>query len=85
MNKINYVIYGTLNCGYCIRAKELLESQNVEYTYVDINEISQDNKEALMEIAGQRFETVPQIFQRTNEGLSYVGGYTHLEIRINGL
>ena len=31
-----YTIYGRPNCGWCVRAKGLLSSNNVEYKYIDI-------------------------------------------------
>tara|TARA_R110000868_G_scaffold96232_1_gene264744 strand:- start:115 stop:387 length:273 start_codon:yes stop_codon:yes gene_type:complete len=78
-----YSIIGTQTCGYCDRAKKLLESKGIEYRYTNLTELSQMQKEDLMNIAGRKFETVPQIFQSSHRGLEYVGGYTELEIKIN--
>jgi len=82
--KESYQIYGTLTCGYCERSKILLDINDIEYTYTDITNLNGEEKVRLMEIANKKFQTVPQIFQRTSTGLEYVGGYTELDIKING-
>ncbi len=55
----NVTIYTTSTCPFCIRAKQLLDSKQVKY-----NEISVDNNPALRaemtHLAGRH--TVPQIF-----------------------
>lgn len=55
----NIVIYTTRYCPYCIRAKALLDSKQVEY-----QEVAVDNDPALRQkmtqLSGRR--TVPQIF-----------------------
>lgn len=80
---MKYSIIGKQTCSYCDRAKELLESKGIEYHYTDLSDLSQLQKEDLMNIAGRKFETVPQIFETSQRGLEYVGGYTQLEIKIN--
>lgn len=53
------VVYGTEYCPYCFRARQLLDSKNVNYTYIAV-----DNSPSLrseMEQLSGRY-TVPQIF-----------------------
>ncbi|MFT6791780.1 MAG: glutaredoxin 1, partial [Cellvibrionaceae bacterium] len=33
----SFTIFGRPDCGYCVRAKQLLESKDFEYRWVDIN------------------------------------------------
>jgi glutaredoxin 3 len=53
------IIYSTLTCPYCVRAKSLLDAKQVTY-----HEIMIDNDPALREemIAKSGRRTVPQIF-----------------------
>ena len=69
-----YTIYGRPNCGWCVRAKDLLSSNNVEYKYIDIYE---DSK-SMAWIKEKGYKTVPQIFDDDE----HIGGYNDLEIRL---
>ena len=64
-------MYSTTWCGYCIRAKALLERRGLEY-----EEILMDDdpafREKLLEMTGRW--TVPQIFIDDEP----IGGYTEL-------
>lgn len=76
-----YLVIGRKDCPYCDRAKELLESQGEEYTYVDITsgDCITDTvwKNLLVETLGKK--TVPQVlkltggFRELNEELLYGG------------
>lgn len=73
MNDIE--IYTLPSCPYCVKAKKLLQSLNLDYKEHDISE----NQEKMREELKNKFNlpsaaTVPQI---TING-HYVGGYTDL-------
>lgn len=70
MNEI--VIYSSAHCPYCIMAKELLESKNVEYKELRIDEKFEYARESVKKSGGRK--TVPQIFI----GDYHVGGYDDL-------
>lgn len=53
-------IYTKFGCGYCYRAKQLLESKGVEYREYDITMGGPDKAEMLRRVPEAR--TVPQIF-----------------------
>jgi len=53
-------IYSTMFCGYCARAKSLIEKKGVDYVEIDIIEDAAKRDE-MIERSGGR-ETVPQIF-----------------------
>jgi glutaredoxin 3 len=61
-------IYTKFGCGYCFRAKRLLDSKSVEYVEHDITMGGPKRAEMLERAPGAR--TVPQIFI----GDSHVGG-----------
>ena len=65
-------IYTTNTCPYCVRAKALLDSKDLDYAVIDVtgNEAA---RLALVEKSGGR-RTVPQIFIN-DKG---VGGYDDL-------
>jgi glutaredoxin 3 len=65
-------IYTTINCGYCDRAKDLLERKGAAYEEVNVFD-DDDMRAKLVEMThGQR--TLPQIFI----GDTHVGGYRDL-------
>lgn len=53
------VIYSSRFCPYCIRARMLLESKNISFTEVRVDE--QTEQRSVMEQRSQR-TSVPQIF-----------------------
>lgn len=53
-------IYSTMFCGYCARAKSLLDKKGVDYVNIDVIEDSAKRDE-MVERSGGR-QTVPQIF-----------------------
>jgi len=61
-------IYTKFGCGYCYRAKRLLDQKGVEYTEHDIT-FGGDRKAEMLQRAPQA-RTVPQIFI----GETHVGG-----------
>ena len=69
-------LYGTDWCGYCARAKSLLEKNGIEFEEHLVDE--DISLEALSEKIGKRVATVPQIFL---EG-EYIGGYSELQARL---
>lgn len=65
-------IYTSPLCGYCHRAKRLLDSKGV--TYTEINVLGDDGARAQMVARAPGARTVPQIFI----GETYVGGSDEL-------
>ena len=68
-----YTIFGRDDCGYCVRAKQLLGKHSYEVNWVDIQKEG-ISKADLEKTIGKPVLTVPQIFH----GQEYVGGYTEL-------
>merc|ERR1739848_458200 len=58
------VVFSKTTCGYCSRAKSLLNSLNAKFDAVDLDKIGSQMQKALAEITGQR--TVPNIFMKGN-------------------
>lgn len=46
-------------CGYCLRARRLLDEKGVEYRYIDVDEVPDARKEMMARGGGT---TIPQIF-----------------------
>jgi glutaredoxin 3 len=53
-------IYSTMFCGYCARAKALLDRKGVAYETIDLYE-QPERRDEMIDRAGGR-QTVPQIF-----------------------
>jgi glutaredoxin 3 len=64
-------VYSTVACGYCVRAKALLQRLSIPFREIDVTEDA-DKRQWLVGTTGQR--TVPQIFI---DGRS-IGGFTEL-------
>ncbi len=65
------IMYSTRFCPYCVRARFLLESKNVEFTDIGVDAQPELRRE-MTEKSGRR--TVPQIWI----GERHVGGYDDL-------
>ena len=66
------IIYSKNNCGYCIKAKNLLENLGLDYSEKKFEDFS--NMEKLFEDIGKSVKSMPQI--KINGEL--VGGYNQL-------
>lgn len=71
-----YIIYGRSNCPYCDKAKELLSSMGIDFTYINVQDLPVVWRRENLTLKG--FTTLPQIF-RTER----IGGYSELEALIN--
>jgi glutaredoxin 3 len=67
----NVVMYTTMICPYCIRAKHLLQRKGVDYEEIRIDK---DHDQMRVMVERSRRHTVPQIFI----GDHHVGGYDDL-------
>jgi glutaredoxin 3 len=65
------LMYTTRWCGYCVRAKALLEERGIEYEEVRMDD-DPEFRRKLLEMTGRW--TVPQIFVDGRP----IGGYTEL-------
>jgi ribonucleoside-diphosphate reductase alpha chain len=71
------IIYGKQGCPFCVKAKETMDMYNIEYEYIDLEEISK----TAAEVTGRDVTTVPQIYiagEYIPEG--YTGLLAHLAI-----
>lgn len=66
------VMYSTAFCGYCQRARNLLERKGVAVQEIKVDEDARERATMLQRSGGRR--TVPQIFI----GERHVGGYDDL-------
>jgi glutaredoxin 3 len=66
------VMYSTAFCGYCQRARNLLERKGVSVQEIKVDEDARERETMLRRSGGRR--TVPQIFI----GERHVGGYDDL-------
>ena len=64
-------IYTTRWCGYCVRAKALLDSKHLVYEEISLDD-DPSFRQTVFDLSGRR--TVPQIFI---DG-ELIGGYTEL-------
>lgn len=62
------VVYSSSRCPYCVKAKRLLDSKNVQYKEIDITDDDEARTKLIEKSNGMR--TVPQIFI----GDTHVGG-----------
>ncbi|MDE2235715.1 MAG: glutaredoxin 3 [Gammaproteobacteria bacterium] len=65
------IIYSTRICGYCMRAKAVLQSKHLKYTEYLVD-LDPSRRQEMEQKSGRR--SVPQIFIGDN----HVGGYEEL-------
>jgi glutaredoxin-related protein len=70
-----FKLYTKENCQYCVKAKELLKSKNLDFVEYSVE--SSENRQMLFEVVPTA-RSVPQIF----DGDEYIGGYENLIERI---
>lgn len=73
MNKIE--IYTTETCPFCMKAKRLLKTLDLNYTEHNVDNSFNEMTQELSQKYNKTIQTVPQII--IND--TYVGGYTDLE------
>jgi glutaredoxin len=66
-----FKIYGKSGCGFCERAKMLLDMKSEKYEYFDIS----NDAEKQSEFKSKGWRTVPQIFKDSER----IGGYNELK------
>ena len=71
-----YEIYGTTNCTFCDKAKQLLTQHDKDYTFIDVAEDEDITAAFFKRFPGVR--TVPQIVVDDE----HIGGYYDLEKRL---
>ena len=71
-----YEIYGTANCTFCDKAKQLLMQHDKAYTFIDVAEDEDITAAFFNRFPGVR--TVPQIVVEDE----HIGGYHDLEKRL---
>lgn len=71
-----YVLYSKPNCPFCVRAKDLLVKEGVDFDSVDLVK----NPDQLERLKGLGCRTVPQIFIQDDDGneVEHVGGFDQL-------
>lgn len=72
MSAVPVVMYSTNFCGYCVRARSLLERKGAAVQEIKVDEDIRDRETMVKKSGGRR--TVPQIFI----GERHVGGYDDL-------
>lgn len=74
---MTYTIYGRPGCQPCKTAKALIESQGLEFSYVDVMALPKGELHAFLE---KGFKTVPQIFWED----THIGGLEELKEHLKG-
>jgi len=77
------IIYGTPQCSYCTKAKDLCEQKLGMGSYEYITLDSKEKVDELTERVGRPVRTVPQIFVMSDGFAEYVGGYDDLSKRLS--
>lgn len=72
MSTAPVVMYSTAFCGYCQRARNLLERKGVSVQEIKVDEDARERETMMRRSGGRR--TVPQIFI----GERHIGGYDDL-------
>lgn len=74
-------VYTKSGCGFCIKAKNWLAQNKIEYTEYTLggNATKEDIQARLVKMGSSALvKTVPQIFYNSPTGDKYIGGYDAL-------
>ena len=77
-----YIIFCKPTCPFCVSAVQIMEQHNLNFKQV----VFVQDQEALLTEVKEAYEwrTVPMIFKRVENTITFIGGYTdlldHLEI-----
>jgi glutaredoxin 1 len=70
-----FLVFGRADCGYCIKAKQLLESQKAAYKFYDLTTVEGKTAyEPYRYKVPAVHKTVPIVFCNS----IFIGGYTEL-------
>ncbi len=75
---MKFVVYGTEVCPFCVKAKDEIEQNGYEYSFVNL-----DTDEVLREwFKSEGYRTVPQVYlieeDFTGDSMFPIGGYSDL-------
>lgn len=70
-----FYIYATAQCGFCEKAKELLEKQDLKFIMLQLNK---DHNTLINLKKEMDWNTVPMVFELQGRDHKFVGGYTDL-------
>jgi len=74
----NITLYGKTNCMYCKLAKIFLENNDIEYTYVSLDDKTLLENFFKNNNIVDKDKTLPKIFNNSFENSENIGGYTEL-------
>lgn len=77
------IIYGKEGCINCDKTRMLCQIQSLSFQYLLVG--TDITAEALQEQVGQPVRSLPQIFVRTEDSTTYVGGYDDLRTQLRQL
>ncbi|MDD3018475.1 MAG: glutaredoxin domain-containing protein [Comamonas sp.] len=77
------IIYGKEGCINCDKTRMLCQIQSLSFQYLLVG--TDITAEALQEQVGQPVRSLPQIFVRTEDNTTYVGGYDDLRTQLRQL
>ena len=72
---VDWLIVTKSGCGYCKKAKELLDSKNMVYKTQELTSVNRDDIYNKVDSLTGKYRYFPMIF---NKG-KFIGGYTELE------
>ena len=78
---MKYILFIKQECPYCVKAQELLESKNLNFSLVNF-EMEQES--VLSEIKkAYGWETVPMVFLKADHQIEFIGGCSDLETHLD--
>lgn len=74
-----YIIYAKSDCPFCVKASDLLQSSDKDFSVLNLKTRPKVLKE-LKEI--YNWSTVPMVFHRCGDNIEFIGGFTDLAKRL---
>ncbi len=77
---MKFIVFSKKTCPFCIKAREILESLDLEHYIVNFEK---DQFSVLEEIkTAHDWKTVPMVFLKNDSLVEFIGGYTDLLERL---
>lgn len=83
MDNIEAIVFSKPSCPFCVKAKDLLNRQNIDYEEKIVGvDVTKSDIQSMVDRMGIKtvIRTVPQIFfkNETTGSVEYIGGFTEL-------
>jgi len=79
VNRVEWLIFGKEYCPYCVKAKKFAKKKKLNYDYIDMNTMDDNEINILYRLVTTRPITIPIIFRLVDDKYKYIGGFSEIK------